>query len=75
MLLGARTAVHLSRRLLRPDLVGDAAFRRDHARLTAEIQAEWDRTRFPDDPARIQARWGGNWGAHYLLPLMLRLQA
>jgi hypothetical protein len=75
MLLGARTAVHLSHRLLRPDLVGDAAFRRDHARLTAEIQAEWDRTRFPDDPARIQARWGGNWGAHYLLPLMLRLQA
>ena len=75
MLLGARTAVHLSQRVLRPELAADGAFRRDHARLTAEIQAEWDRTRFTDDPARNQSRWDGNWGAHYLLPLMLRLQA
>lgn len=75
MLLGARTAVHLSRRLLHPELAGDPAFRRDHDRLTGEIQAEWDLTRFPDDPARSQARWSGNWGHHYLLPLLLKLQA
>ncbi len=75
MVLGARTAVHLSHRLLRPELATDAAFRRDHARLTAEIQAEWDRTRFADDPARSAPRWGGNWGYNYLLPLMLKLQA
>lgn len=75
MLLGARTAVHLSQRLLRPELAIDTAFRRDHACLTAEIEAEWDRTRFADDPSRSQPRWGGNWGAHYLLPLMLKLQA
>lgn len=74
MLLGARTAVHLSQRLLRPELAHDAGFRRDHDRLTAEIGAEWERTRFADDPARSRPRWGGNWGAHYLLPLMLRLQ-
>jgi len=73
MLLGARTAVHLAQRLLRPELAGDAVFRRDHARLTGEIAAEWDRTRFPDDAARSRPRWGGNWGAHYLLPLMLKL--
>jgi hypothetical protein len=73
MLLGAHTAVHLSHRLLRPELADDPAFRREHVRLTSGIQAEWDRTRFPDDPARSQPRWAGNWGHHYLLPLMLKL--
>lgn len=73
MLLGARCAVHLARRLLDPALAGDAGFRREHAELVAGVQAEWDRTRFPDDPARQAARWDGNWGHHYLLPLLLRL--
>lgn len=73
MLLSARVAVHLSQRLLRPELAGDAAFCRQHEDLVTGLQTDWDRTRFADDPARSQPRWGGNWGHHYLLPLMLSL--
>ncbi|MBN8527550.1 MAG: family 20 glycosylhydrolase [Planctomycetes bacterium] len=73
MQLAARTAVHLSQRLLRPDLAGDAAHRREHAALTAELAADWDATRFPDDPARATPRWSASWGHHHLLALMARL--
>lgn len=73
MLLSARCAVHLARRLLSPEPSG--ASRRRHEELLAELESDWDATRFADDPARREARWGGNSGHNYLLPLMRRLAA
>lgn len=73
MQLAARCAVHLSYAVLRPDCMANPEHRRTSAELVAGLEAEWDHTRFADDPARHQVRWGDNWGHQYLLPLMRRL--
>ncbi len=75
MRLAARCAVHLSRRLLLPGLAKETVFRGEHEALIRDLQAEWDHTRFADDPARHTARWSANWGPQYVLPLLLKLRA
>lgn len=73
MLLSVRVSVHLCRLLLEPAWRSTSTFAAEHAALITALEADWDATRFPDDPARSEARWADNWGSHYLLPLMRRL--
>lgn len=74
MQLSARTALHCCRLHLDPAWRRDHALMAAHHQLVADLEADWDATRFADDPGR-QASPRPAWDHHYLLAFLRRLGA
>ncbi|HEY3234155.1 MAG TPA: family 20 glycosylhydrolase [Polyangiaceae bacterium] len=72
MRLSARTAVHCCRLALVPGALRQPEVAREHVALAAELEADWDATRFSDDPAKTTPRWRNEAG-QYLLAAMRSL--
>ncbi len=72
MLLSARLAIHFCRLGVDPGWRADASVVANHHQLLSELEADWLRTRFAEDPARTAAPREIS-RHHYLLAVMRQL--